>query len=132
MLLLVAPASPMAMASRQLPEMRLPAPGTFPPIKLAEEAEISMPPAMSTTGRVAPFGTAPVPLTSVPMKFPCSTFPEASASKYTAILLLPEMRLPAPLSAPPMILLWALVRPIPDPPLASVAVPVRSVPMKLP
>ena len=99
----------------------------MPPIRL-----LSALPVMRTPSQVAQ-GTT-VPVTSVPMRLPCTLFPVVPAEWITTPqTLCPEITLPAPAAAPPTTL--PLAPPemlIPVPALPRTAVPVTSVPMKLP
>ena len=56
-----------------LPEMILRAPGAVPPIVLPDALLMSTPPALLLEGEMPGlFGTADIPLASVPMKLPCT------------------------------------------------------------
>ena len=56
----------------QLPEIRLPAPAAVPPITLFGALLMKMP--------SSPFGIAAVPSALVPMRFPCTWFPDGRAA----------------------------------------------------
>ena len=74
-----------------------------------------------------------VPVTSVPMKLPCTRFPvEGLLSITTPYLPLPEMMFRAAAVVPPTVLSGALESTTPSPTLPTAWVPETSVPMKLP
>ena len=76
------------------------------------------------------FPRATLPVTSVPIKLPCTTL--FGASNATPSPMFPEIRLRAPGVVPPMVLLGPDDTAIPPVPLGNAAVPVASVPMKFP
>jgi hypothetical protein len=81
------------------------------------------------------FATATVPVTSVPMKLPCTRLPERVPPMEIPGPLLPEMRLRAPGAVPPIVWLEefpdcpSVTTPVPFP---MARVPAALVPMKLP
>ena len=96
--------SPMPIPMRPLPEIKLRADAVVPPMVLNEDPVIAIP--------SPPFPMPAVPATFVPMKFPCTTFCELAIVSFPrwpqAIPMpssrLPEIRFPAPLAVPPMVL----------------------------
>ena len=106
-------------------EIRFPAPGLSPPMRLNSPLSISTPD--------WPFGTAAVPFTSVPIRLPCTVITLAS-NRAMPKPLLPEMTLPASRVVPPMKALAGLPGPtfsMPTP-FGSAVVPSAVVPIKLP
>src|SRR5262245_60871444 len=79
----------------------LPSPALDPPIELASEAP-ERPSVMSIPGPV--LGTVSVPVTSVPMKLPWTTFMEDAFEMPTPKAEFPEMRLRAAAVLPPIVL----------------------------
>ncbi len=71
--------------------------------------DVRTPPALESDTPLPPFGTAPVPVTSVPMRFPSTRVfetPGVAANVLRRIPLkeFPEMRFPSPAKPPPMML----------------------------
>src|ERR1041385_4054720 len=89
------------------PEIRLPAPAPFPPIRLFvfDEAGMSTP--------LAPLGIAFVPAGWVPMKFPWMTLPAPEITTPSPVL--PEITLRATALVPPTTLFDELNSDIPLP-----------------
>ena len=75
--------------------------------------------------------SAAVPLMFNPMKLPSTAFLFAAERK-TPSPLFPEIRLPCPLTVPPIVLFWQPNKAIPPSELGRANVPVGSVPMRFP
>jgi hypothetical protein len=76
--------------------MRFRAAGVVPPIMLFADPKLMITPSDA-------FPTAVLPVTSVPMKLPCTTLPERVPPMEIPGPLLPEMMLRAPGAVPPIV-----------------------------
>src|SRR5215211_4166826 len=88
------------MPTPALPEMTLRALAVVPPIVLRCVGDSAADPQHSSTPACV-FGMAPVPLAFVPMKLPRIRLSVAPSSTKTPPLVLPEIRLHAPVQGPP-------------------------------
>ena len=91
-----------------LPETRLQAPIHGPPGLVPVDPPITESSEPLNKEMPVPLPRSSVPVMSVPMKFPATTV-EGAPSRDTAIPTFPEMRLPAPGAAPPIVLPEELV-----------------------
>ena len=103
--------------------MALPAPAAVPPTMLFDAVSMAMPSSV--------FPSAASPAASVPMEFPWMTLPVA----VLVVMLIPAVfaaiTLRAAAAVPPIVLL-AVRRSIPGPPLPSAALPAAFVPIRFP
>src|SRR5436305_14042293 len=110
-----------------LDEITLPVPGDVPPISMYDKTW----PIFPTSTPLPLLPNAPVPLWSVPIKFPYNELPVAPAFSISTPIPFPEIRLRAAGVDPPMML---LPEPLMNRPLrlAILVVPLEFVPMKFP
>ncbi len=126
MVLLLVDPPVMTMPLDTLPEITFPEPGATPPMTLP------LAPLRRTTP-TALLGSAAVPETSTPIKFPCTRFPLVEDWLMTTPLpVFPEMTFPAPALVPPIVLLDAPDSISIPAALGTAAVPAALVPIKLP
>jgi hypothetical protein len=109
-----------AMPSLSLPAMTLPAPDAVPPMVL--------PPATNAMMPMPEFGSAALPVASVPIQLPTISFDAAPAPWMLMPVALPEMRLPVSVVKPPIRLLLDVTS-TPVAPALAPLVPATSVPM---
>jgi hypothetical protein len=84
---------PIEMPSAPLPEMTLPAPASAPPIVFGDPRNDSMP--------LPVFGSAALPVASVPIQLPTTTFGVAKIPEKKTPVPLPEIRFRASVVQPP-------------------------------
>ena len=117
---------PPELLAAPLKAMRFPAPVAVPPIVLPEVWTRFRP--------CSPFPSGLTPSICVPIKLPCTTVP-VTPRRLMPSRSLPDMTLRAPSSVPPIVILAAKAESLidtPSPVLPKSAVPLTSVPMRLP
>ena len=111
--------------SDPLPEIRLPAPGSAPPICVSDDVLVSCTPKPV-------LGAATSPAALVPIRLPRTVVRVAVPDTCTPLPVLPAITLPAPAAVPPTTWSEPLTITMPLPPLPTAAVPAAFRPMTFP